>query len=194
MIGYHGCDREVAKKVLVDGEDLKKSRNRYDWLGEGIYFWEHGPERALEFAQEQVKRGKVNDPVVLGAYIHFGRCLDLTDTWFTEELYDFYERLKAEFDAAEREMPVNQAASEGDHDLLLRFLDCAVLNFGLQTLDRQEGGTFYQTVRGVFLEGGEVFPGSKIMKKTHIQIAVRDPNCVVGYFRPKLYDGSQEGT
>ena len=42
----------------------------------------------------------------------------------------------------------------------------------------------YQTVRGVFLEGKPAFPGSKIALKSHIQIAVKDRGCIVGFFRP----------
>ena len=33
--------------VLLRGEPLQPSENDYDWLGRGIYFWEHGPQRAL---------------------------------------------------------------------------------------------------------------------------------------------------
>ena len=39
-------------------------------------------------------------------------------------------------------------------------------------------GINYQTVRGVFLEGKPAFAGSKIMLKSHIQIAVKDYSCV----------------
>ncbi len=48
VIGYHGCDRTVAEDVLLRGGTLKPSANPYDWLGKGIYFWEHGPDRGLE--------------------------------------------------------------------------------------------------------------------------------------------------
>ena len=41
-----------------------------------------------------------------------------------------------------------------------------------------------QTVRGAFEEGDEAFPGSLLKKQTHIQIAVRDPTCILGVFRP----------
>jgi hypothetical protein len=37
ILGYHGCDANVAKK-LIDGKPFKKSENDYDWLGPGIYF------------------------------------------------------------------------------------------------------------------------------------------------------------
>src|SRR5438105_2821011 len=43
VIGYHGCSRAFAADLLagrVSLEQWKLSRNNYDWLGEGIYFWE----------------------------------------------------------------------------------------------------------------------------------------------------------
>ena len=35
------------------GANLNSSENDYDWLGSGIYFWEEGPKRALEWAQRK---------------------------------------------------------------------------------------------------------------------------------------------
>ena len=52
VIAYHGCDREVLRAVL-DGRPLENSERAYDRLGKGVYFWEHGPERALEWAQKR---------------------------------------------------------------------------------------------------------------------------------------------
>jgi len=76
ILGYHGCDRSVADKVFQEGSQLEVSRNSYDWLGEGIYFWEYGPQRALEWAE---KNSKINHPAVVGAVIHLGDCFDLLD-------------------------------------------------------------------------------------------------------------------
>ena len=39
IIGFHGCEKEVAIKVINGEEDLKFSTNPYDWLGNGMYFW-----------------------------------------------------------------------------------------------------------------------------------------------------------
>src|SRR5262249_32997777 len=67
VTGYHGCDRVVADKVLAGTARLNPSRNAYDWLGQGIYFWEHGPERAREWAVAQAKLSgaKIKEPSVL---------------------------------------------------------------------------------------------------------------------------------
>jgi hypothetical protein len=185
IIGYHGCDDAVARRVLLRGDALRPSDNKYDWLGKGIYFWEHGPERAQEWADEMAARGKIRRPTVLGAFIHLGRCFDLTDTSATTRLLPWYEEAKQTFQDLGKALPENAPSTGDDHDLLLRRLDCLVLNLGLGYLDQTVGTPhYYQTVRGVFPEGRPAFPGSRILMKTHVQIAVRDPQCIVGYFRP----------
>lgn len=183
VVGYHGCDRSIGEGVLLRGASLKPSSNRYDWLGKSIYFWEHGPERAWEFADWKRKRGEIRDPFVVGAYVHLGRCFDLTDTFATSQLSAFYESLVAAMAVANKPMPRNRSAGGSDFDLVLRDLDCAVLNWGLDGLEREQD-VRYDTVRGVFPEGEAAFPGAKILVKTHVQIAVRAPECIVGYFRP----------
>ena len=46
------------------------------------------------------------------------------------------------------------------------------------------GLTEFEIVRGAFEEGPSAFPGSKIREQTHIQLAVRDAQVIVGVFRP----------
>lgn len=188
IVGYHGCDRAVGERVLLDGGALKPSDNDYDWLGKGIYFWEHGPKRAREFAEWKHARGEIGEPFVLGAYIHLGRCFDLTDTAATGLLGTYFERLVQQLAAHGQSLPENRAAGSHDLDLVLRRRDCAVLNFALSELDLD--GVRHDTVRGVFTEGPEAFPGARIFSKTHVQIAVRNPECIVGYFRPAEGDGA----
>lgn len=183
IVGYHGCDRSTLERVLLRDEELSPSRNPWDWLGEGVYFWEQGLERAWEFAEEQRQRGQVQEPAVLGAYIYLGRCFDLTDRWATLQLDGWFRDYSDFLAAFGRPLPANRAATPGDHDLLLRNLDCGMLNFAMQSSDVKSGGGrfHFQTIRGVFTEGEPAFPGSKILAKTHIQIAVRDPEMILGY-------------
>lgn len=187
VVGYHGTDRRTAQKVLIEGADLEPGTNPYDWLGTGVYFWENGYHRAHQFAVEKQARGQIETPFVLGAYIHLGRCLDLADVWATSLLREYHEILAKAATEKGRSLPVNRSAPSGGSDLLLRFLDCAVINFCLDEADERDEG--YQTVRGVFEEGGEAFPGAAIREKSHVQIAVRDQGCILGYFRPARYDG-----
>ncbi|MGA7236293.1 MAG: hypothetical protein WBY44_11470 [Bryobacteraceae bacterium] len=39
------------------------------------------------------------------------------------------------------------------------------------------------TFRGVFIEGEPLYPGAGFYAKTHVQIVVRNPNCIKGVFR-----------
>ena len=48
VLGFHGCDATVVEKVLNQQDVLRPSENDYDWLGNGIYFWENNNSRALE--------------------------------------------------------------------------------------------------------------------------------------------------
>ena len=77
VIAYHGCEQKLRDEVISEKRDLVGSKNHYDWLGEGIYFWEYGPERAMEWAEDKKKRGGLKEPAVLGAVIQLGRCFDL---------------------------------------------------------------------------------------------------------------------
>lgn len=191
VIGYHGCSRAIMERVLLDGDSLRPSRNKYDWLGHGIYFWEFGPERAREWARAKAKRQKKSqsDIGVLGAIIELGHCFDLTDTRYTALLQPAWRVLDEAFRAERISLPENHHETD-DGDLLLRELDCAVINAAIG-LAAPEAGTarterYFQTVRGAFVEGPPAFPGACVRERTHVQIAVRDPDCIVGYFRPTL--------
>jgi len=76
-IGYHGCPLDVGMRAVLRQEGLQPQNKAYHWLGDGIYFWENDPHRALEWAQEKASRNEVKDPFVIGAIIDLGRCLDI---------------------------------------------------------------------------------------------------------------------
>jgi len=186
VIGYHGCDAAVAAKVLAGTARLNLSTNAYDWLGEGIYFWEHGPQRAREWAIEQAKLSgaKIKQPSVLGARINLGECLDLLDTANTQSLGKWYSEFLKGVRQRGARMPENRDAPTSRRgDKVLRFRDCAIIDYAVTRVAEDEG-IRYQTARGVFLEGKPAFPGSKIALKSHIQIAVRDRACILEFFRP----------
>jgi hypothetical protein len=194
VLGFHGCDRSIGEKMLTNQQDVLVSANRYDWLGRGGYFWENSPDRALEWAQflkkhPQIPEHKINDPFVVGAVIDLGNCLDLSDAGSLEIVKKAYAEFKRSSESAGSPLPVNEPAHGADQDLVKRHLDCAVINF-VHALREDKGGAALQpfdTVRGLFTEGGELYPGAKIMSKTHVQICVRNPKTSVkAYFRPRL--------
>jgi len=177
VFGYHGCTIEVAERVL-SGESFVASANAYDWLGEGIYFWEYGRDRAVRWAKE--RHG--DDGAVVGAIVQLGNCFDLMDTYFTGDLGQaakaYVDKLRADGKSI--------VHNKGGTDLKARFFDCAVINWYLQGL--ATSGERYQSVRCGFHEGDPVFQDGAlsmgIYAETHVQIAVRDPKCILGVFRP----------
>ncbi|MGE0536210.1 MAG: hypothetical protein AB7O68_14615 [Pirellulales bacterium] len=178
ILGYHGCEEEFARSLLDGSQPIaewKPSMNEYDWLGHGIYFWEHSPSRARRWAEDQECRR----PDVVGAVIQLGRCFDLLNEEITGLLPGTYNLLEASFQDAGQPLPENRGAAGK-----LRNLDCLVIN---DCLNRLRGkGIEYDTVRGAFLEGDAAYPNAGFARETHIQIAVLNPDCILGIFRPNL--------
>jgi len=180
ILGYHGCDQATAEQIL-SGTAFLPSTNQYDWLGKGVYFWEYGVDRAVRFAKDALQRkGNTAPPAAVGAVLQLGKCFDLLDTRFTRDLEQGFLRYKKFMRNSHAILPKNRGKLP---DKKLRMLDCSVLNWYLTELEAQ--GLRYDTVRGCFLEGGAAFSGSKISKEAHIQIAVRNPACILGVFRPR---------
>jgi len=176
VYGFHGCNTETANSVIIDGEHLRASTNVYDWLGHGIYFWENNYERAFEWASIRYP----NDFSVIGAIIDLGNCLNLSDSRYFPILRAAYDGLKARFLSQNKPMPVNRGASP---DKLLRDLDCSVIQ-QVHEYSVSQNSRGFDTVRGLFIEGEPIYPGSGLYEKTHIQICIANPNCIKGYFKP----------
>lgn len=289
VIGFHGCDESVLKKVINGQDNLQKSENIFDWLGHGIYFWQNSKSRAMEYALEAQSRpnSKIKKPVVVGAIIDLGHCMDLIDSEFLLELKEGYRALKRSRSAAGTSLPENKRV-QNSKDKLLRNLDCAVIEtvhtineetlinikkseklileiaFTFEHIDRLNsdqpldenifnllakgilenldklidslayahilnantirvlnyainivnyknidrfktaGEKFlemadniictatlfseYDSVRGVFLEGKRLYPGAGFSEKDHIQLCIRNPNCIKGFFLPRDID------
>jgi len=182
VLGYHGCDAAVAQRLLKN-QAFKPSHNDYDWLGEGVYFWEANPLRGLDFAVETSRRSNtaITKPAVLGAVIDLGYCLDLTTTVGLNKLKTSYDELKRVSDQAGLPMPRNRL------DGLRHDLDCAVINY-LHRIEAENGRPPFDTVKGIFIEAPELYFGSAFGSKNHIQIAVRNFDCIKGVFRvPKSH-------
>jgi len=41
----------------------------------------------------------------------------------------------------------------------------------------------FDTVRAVFPDGYQLYAGAGFWSKSHVQVVVRNPNCIKGYFR-----------
>ena len=182
VICYHGCDRKVAERVLANKTHLIPSKEDYDWLGPGVYFWVDSKERGLQWAMERSRRkdSKITDPYVIGAYVLPGLCLNLTDFGVMDELRAAYGFLSNFMNASAEPLPKNTIQTDGV--FLRRALDCAVIKT-VHQLRADNNEPPYDTVYGVFDEGGELFPTSGFHEKTHVQIAVVNSDCILGYFR-----------
>jgi hypothetical protein len=187
IIGFHGCDQSVADMLLnSDQPTFKKSTNDYDWLGSGMYFWENDPNRAWKYIHEAQKREpkRIKNPTVIGAVLDLGHCLNLVENRYITLLKNIYEAFKVATEINNAQMPENKGAYSEDHDKLKRHLDCAVIEFLHAHLKTKGTGQDFDSVRGMFIEGGAVYEGAGFHEKTHVQIAIRNPNMIKGYFRP----------
>lgn len=172
----------MGERLLLN-QPFRPSENEYDWLGAGIYFWESNPDRALLWAEQRASRKKRLDgitvePFVVGAVIDLGFCLDLLSANGIGVLENSYRFLKASMAALDVQMPVNS----GGDDFLHRQLDCTVVNI-LHSARKAAGEPAFDTVRGVFMEGDRIYPTSGFRRQSHIQICVRNPQCIKGVFR-----------
>lgn len=193
VVAYHGCDLDVATKVISNASDeychLHPSQNPYDWLGDGIYFFEDDFERAFQFAVASASNpGKkysarpINIPYAMGAVIRLGSCLDLSKQSGINEFKAAYEELEAAR-GTDQELPINRAAGPDDTEMILRNLDRAVINY-IHGKRVEQGKPPYDTVRGFFHQGSPAFETSAIGQLSHVQIAVRNAECILGYFHP----------
>lgn len=196
LIGFHGCDESVCTQLLLQPDSILKSKKPYDWLGHGIYFWENNFERAKQWAHDKAKKGEIEKPAVLGAVLSLDYCFDLLDNQYTKMLKEYYELMKVSYQSVGKDMPQNKDITHDFHkDKILRNLDCAVIEFMHQTIsegikkEKNNSGFSYlkefDSTRGVFTEGGPAFEGAGIQLKSHIQICIRNTNCIKGFFMPR---------
>ncbi len=98
-IGFHGTSAEAAQRILSAGFEI--SRNEYDWLGDGAYFFQDAPARALEWARQRFG----DDAAVVGAEIDLEDCIDFLDVEWQEEVKRAYGRYRALLEQEGRPLP-----------------------------------------------------------------------------------------
>lgn len=197
VLGYHGCDRELADAVVTRQANLNPSSKKYDWVGPGIYFWEADPVRAWEWAVARCDEGAYKTPAVVGAIIDQRNCLDLLNRTDQELVRQAYDSLVSFYTEAALPLPKNlNARKGGDRDRRARALDCDVIthlheimDYPLDEFDSEQSEEFevtphFDTVRGMFTEGDELYPGAAFYHQSHVQIAVRNLDCIRGFFYP----------
>ena len=162
IIAYHGTTEAEADR-LVDGEPFKPSDKDYEWLGNGIYFWEYAPRQAWWWTKEQRKH---TNPAVVGAIIRLGNCLDLLDPENVRSLKRAHDDILPRWERVGIKAPKNVRHR--------KYLDCAILNW--YYLQSDDDGKPIETCRGVYVPtktAKRVWKGSWIYDEAHIQVCVR---------------------
>jgi GNAT superfamily N-acetyltransferase len=160
---YHGTTTAAATKVIA-GERFVLSRNNYDWLGDGIYFWQDAPRRALDWARSI--HGA--DAAVIAARVELADCIDLLDVGWSTFLAEAHDLMIETYRRTGIPTPAQRG---GAHRL-----DRAVLNYAVEVLEAR--GMRVRTIRAAFNEGAPAYPGSDLFQLSHVQVAVRDQELV----------------
>ena len=158
VYGYHGTIARAVVSILQEG--FRVSRNEYDWLGDGVYFFQDAPERAWEWATTH--HGV--DAAVIGVLIRLEDCMDLLDIAWAPVLTEAYDAFLNQLKRTGVSLP---RQTSGAHRL-----DRAVINYAVGILAEQ--GRRIRIVRAAFSEGAPVFPQSALFNRAHVQIVVRD--------------------
>jgi hypothetical protein len=176
IIGYHGTTLSTALKIINRVETFKPSTRDYDWLGNGIYFWEYSPQQAVKFAeQRRAKRSKDDRIAVIASMIRLGYCLDLTEPAnvdLVKELHDDYQNFMAE---------EGVLAPTNDHQY--KRLDRAVFEYACKVIADLPPKQIIDTARGIYVPTGtakRAWAKSWISSETHIQICVRNSSSILG--------------
>lgn len=161
---YHGTSAESARAIQAVG--FQPSRNPYDWLGDGVYFFQDGEARARSWASERWPHA-----AVVEAQINLDSCLDLLDPAWFQILSEAYDVVVASYASRGEALPRQQGLVHG--------MDRIVINYACAVLD--DAGTHVTTVRGAFQEGRPAFPGSALATHAHVQVAVRDLTAIESF-------------
>lgn len=184
ILGFHGTAKSVVRRVLTQSPPghLQVSKQPYDWLGPGVYFWEQDPERGLEWARQHRSAKTRTQPAVLGAMIDLGLCLDLTTRTGLNEVHQAYLYYRDVM----RILRLGMATNRMGQDMLLRELDCQVI-ICLHHLRKRRGLPPYDSIRAAFPEDRPLYEGAGFRAKNHIQLCIVNPQrCIKAYFKPLL--------
>lgn len=182
VVGYHGTRLSVALDIVSRKRGFKYSRNRDDWLGHGIYFWEYAPQQALWWAERRRRRQKWDEPIaILASMIRLGYCLDLLDPYNVKFVIGCQRQFAEAETFAGRSVPKN-----ANHH---KYLDCAVFQY---LYDLTDDVRPIDSARAVYVPtGGEkrVWDRSWISQDAHIQVCVRNKTSILGTWLHPIQPG-----
>lgn len=179
IVGYHGTSRSKAEDI-VRRQRFTPSENKHDWLGNGVYFWEHAPRQALWWAQRRFEK----EAAVVGSMIRLGNCLDLLDPENARQLRAFHDELKSALEIEGKTLPNNRNTK--------KFRDCFVLEAYYKNVEENNAERL-DSARGVYVptpgaaqeeQGGfRLWERSWLTFDAHIQICIRPDaasQCILG--------------
>lgn len=161
VTGYHGTRAHEAQSIVAE-QRIVPSCHSYDWLGDGAYFWQDHELRAWRWARERFPGESIG---VVKAPISLGTCLDVPSEYFDELLLSAHAEFERRCTSEGRLPPRNKGKNHA--------LERAVFNFLCENMDRA-----VDTVRSIYPEGKELFPGSSQRSHSHIHLCVRTPGMI----------------
>jgi hypothetical protein len=130
LIAYHGTDATVRDALVSRRTSPVPSSNPYDWLYDGMYFFEGDSARALKLAtasskrpQHKLTRNPIATPAVVGAIIEIDRLFDLTTQSGIENFTLAAELMVKAYEVDGKEPPKNRPSFPGDTENLHRAFD-----------------------------------------------------------------------
>lgn len=137
--------------------------------------------------RRQKDKRNVKKTSVVGVVYQLNNCLGFTDSAFIDILSSYYSLLKDGFATLKKGLPRNKDLPKDEyHDLILRELDCAVIEYMHQKISEEINSDIklkgYSDLKHFDTEGGPAFEGAGIQTKNHIQICIRNLNCIKGFF------------
>lgn len=178
VIGYHGTTRSVARKLVLQEVAWEPSKRSTDWLGHGIYFWEHAPLQAKMWAEQRKRKALTSksvaersrwkdDIAVVAAMIRLGNCLDLLEPANLQIMKGMYTQYQSWMNQHRMNLPRNVRSRKA--------LDCAIFEHAYQlNLQDPDPRNHIDTARGVYvpMKGAKVWPGSWLVEGAHVQLCV----------------------
>jgi len=159
--GFHGTSLAAARAIVKE-QRMSASANPYDWLGDGVYFWEGAQKAAWLWAERAFPGEEIG---VVHARILLGVCLDM----ITREFDEMYRYAASILD--ERRRAQNEALLVNNRKNHAR--DRAVYNLLCEHMDRP-----VDCVRDVYAEGDRLSDGSPSADGSHLHLCVRNPKMI----------------
>jgi hypothetical protein len=170
VVGYHGTKKSTALKVVSGETSILRSENEFDWLGNGIYYWEYAPKQAWAWAERKRKNErwpKDEAVAVVASMIRLGFCFDLLDPDNIRELKDYHRAYMRMCEKLAQE-PKNNYQHK-------KYLDCSVFQLAYAALE--DDGIQVDSARSVYVPTGpqrRAWKSSWVSEEAHIQLCVRN--------------------